>query len=724
MDNFLDQLNEKQREAVLLKDGPLLIFAGAGTGKTRVITYRIAYLLSQGVSPLNILAVTFTNKAAEEMRRRIDVLVPGMGRSVWISTFHSFCAKFLRTEARHVGLDPNFLIYDENDQKQVIKSCIKELNLDEKKFKPARLIEIISRAKDDMLDADSYSIHALTSGDYFRQVVATIYGLYQSKLKQSGALDFGDLLLLTVINLRENKALKEKYQYRFRYIMVDEYQDTNHAQYLLIKYIGAESKNICVVGDDDQSIYSWRGADIRNILEFEKDYPDCRTIKLEQNYRSTSNILSSAWHVIKNNERRVEKKLWTNKEEGNPIKFIENRNAIEESEAVAGEIERLRNKNKYNFCDFSVFYRTNAQSRVLEDSFRRSGIPYIIIGSVRFYERAEIKNVLAYLRLIHNPHDNVSFRRVINIPKRGIGKTTMQALESIASEKGVSLWGALPYIGFAEIASSARKSLFNFKELIKELQKNKENESVKEIALKVLDKTNYVAELEAEDTLEAKNRIENIFELISAIEEFESRSSDRTLTGYLTQVALVNEIDDWTESNDKVVLMTLHLAKGLEFKTVFITGLEEGLFPIGESSYDIDDLEEERRLMYVGMTRAKESLYLSWAQERTVFGKTHWNIPSRFVQETQSMDSIFEVRTAKADAGEEVIEIERKEGVKEYIDEQHQMFALGSRVFHQKFGKGKIIDKSGSGENLKVIVLFDTGQWKKLVVKYANLDII
>jgi DNA helicase II / ATP-dependent DNA helicase PcrA len=720
MDPIFDKLNPAQKDAVLQTDGPLIIFAGAGTGKTRVITHRIAHLLAKGVTPWNILAVTFTNKAAEEMRRRVDALAPGRGRSVWISTFHSFGAQFLRVEAKTLGLDPSFLIYDDTDQKNLLRDCVRELNLDEKKFKPSRLVEIISRSKDDLLDADSYGIHSLASGDHFRQVVATVYGLYQKKLNMCGALDFGDLLMATVNALRNNGQLREKYQERFRYLLVDEYQDTNHAQYMLTKFLAAKHKNICVVGDDDQSIYSWRGADIRNILEFERDYPGCRMVKLEQNYRSTQNILSSAWNVINNNQNRVEKKLWTEGEEGEKPRIFESMNELEEAQRVADEMERWRKSpadgKNYRHSDFAVFYRTNAQSRVLEDAMRRSGVPYAVVGSVRFYDRAEVKDITAYLKIIHNPNDNISLKRIINVPHRHIGKTTIELLEHFAVEKGTTLWEAVRNLHAIEMPSAGRRALMEFRKMIEELRGDRETMTVKEIATRVLERTGYVRELEAENTPEAKNRVENIQELISAIDEFEGRSPDRTLAGYLTQVALVSDLDTWSDDNDKVTLMTLHLAKGLEFRSVFITGLEEGLFPIGEAAFDRDELEEERRLMYVGMTRAKERLYLSWAAERRIFGKSHWNMQSRFIEEAKLKGAVV--------SNEPLIESARSGYTPVYDDiiPGEDLFPIGARVRHAQFGAGKIIEKSGAGEEMKLVVLFDSGQWKKLMIKYANLE--
>ncbi len=726
METFLDKLNTTQKEAVLHVDSPLIIFAGAGTGKTRVITHRIAYLVSKGISPLNILAVTFTNKAAEEMRKRVDALVPGKGRAVWISTFHSFCAQLLRIEAKNIGLNPEFLIYDSSDQKSVLKSCVKELNLDEKKFKPGRLIELISRAKDDLLDADSYAIHSQAANDYLRETAASIYTLYQKKLNEAGALDFGDLLMKTVNALKEHDAVREKYQERFRYILVDEYQDTNHAQYILTKCLSAKHKNICVVGDDDQSIYSWRGADIRNILEFERDYPGCRTVKLEKNYRSTTNILSAAWQVIKNNKTRVEKKLWTENPEGQAIQVFESTNETEEAEKITDEVQCLVKSKGLKLNDFAVFYRTNAQSRVMEDAFRRAGIPYAVVGTVRFYERAEVKDIMAYLRLVHNPNDNVSFKRVINVPRRGIGKTSLETLESKASDANLSLWGASADCSY--LPPSARRALQQFRLLIDEIRSEKEHLTVKQIATMVIDKTGYMRELEAEDSLEAKNRIQNIYELISAIDEFEQKSFDKSLSGYLTQVSLVSDIDEWAEEADRVTMMTLHLAKGLEFNTVFVAGLEEGLFPIGEASFDEAELEEERRLMYVGMTRAKENLYLSWAAERKIYGKSRWNLQSRFIQEAGFGTSVkLEVSAVSEKRYESRNRYDDDGGYERgrvTEDKSTGAYALGTRVRHQQFGEGKVIDRSGAGDDLKLVVLFDTGQWKKLVVKYANLEVL
>ncbi|MFC1501172.1 ATP-dependent helicase [Elusimicrobiota bacterium] len=733
MKPFLNDLNPDQKEAVLHIDNPLIIFAGAGTGKTRVITYRIAYLLENGIAPWNIMAVTFTNKAAGEMRKRVDSLVPGKGANVNISTFHSFCAKFLRTESENIGLASDFLIYDTTDQKNVIKECIKELEIDDKKFKPSRFLALISRAKDDLIEPQNYEVQTSSEGEFLRQMTASVYKLYQQKLARTSALDFGDLLMYSVLALRDNEAIRKKYQERFKYILVDEYQDTNHAQYMLTKYLSEKNKNICVVGDDDQSVYSWRGADIKNILEFEKDYPGCRTIKLEQNYRSTPNILSCAWNVVQNNQDRIEKKLWTKNDEGNEIRINENINELEEAQKIADEVEFLQGKEKIKLNEFAVFYRTNAQSRVFEDAFRRAGIPYTVIGSMRFYERAEVKDILAYMRLIHNSNDDVSFKRVINVPRRGVGKTSMEILQGIAKEKSVSLWSAVDYAQETRLSKNITKVLRDFKCFIQSFRAKKDEMTVLEIARDVVHKTEYIKELEAEDTIEAKSKIENIYELISAIDEFERRSPDKSLSGYLTQVSLISDVDDLDDDQEKVTLMTLHLAKGLEFNSVFITGLEEGLFPIGEASFDPKELEEERRLMYVGMTRAKKYLFLSWAAERRVFGKSRWNMPSRFIGETgidipdkitPDMDVDMDIKPAYAAKTLDYSKSFVREQIPVREHGESGKYILGGRVKHGTFGEGKIIDKTGLGENFKLVVLFDSGQWKKLVVKYANLEII
>ena len=732
MVNF-ENLNSAQKEAVLYTDGPLIVFAGAGTGKTRVITYRIANLLQQGVSPYSILAVTFTNKAANEMKKRVSELAGEFGgNDVKISTFHSFCMHLLINEARNFGFDSNFLIYDMNEQVNVIKECMKELNLDDKKFKPVWIANKISRAKDNLDEPGDMQAQCQKNGDFYGQTVSTIYELYQKKLKTYNAFDFGDLIMQTVFNLQNNPAILEKYQERLKYVLVDEYQDTNHAQYMLTKILTDKYKNICVVGDDDQSIYSWRGADINNILDFEKDYPHCKTIKLEENYRSTPQILKRAWNVVKNNYDRVEKQLWTNNEDRGNINVFQNMNENDEAHRVADMI-LINKQNGYKLSDFAIFYRTNAQSRALEDALRREGLPYSIVGTLKFYDRAEIKDIMAYLKLIHNPNDNISFKRVVNVPKRGIGKTSMERLENFANEQNISLFEALKFIDKSIVSSSSIAGFNSFKQIIEKNFKEKFNKTIKEIVEEVINDTKYIEELEFTESPENKSKIENIQELVSAIEDFEQRSPDKSLAGYLSQIALISDIDSWQDSEDKVTMMTLHLAKGLEFKNVFITGLEEGLFPIGEAAYNHEELEEERRLMYVGMTRAKENLYMTWASQRTVFGKTKFNVPSRFLLEAGFKEQIsdFSANRIVKDYNfntthfyKNSTEYENSNEISYEKINDEGPYSIGTLVSHAVFGNGKIIDKSGVGDNLKLVVLFSNGQWKKLLAKFANLTIL
>ncbi len=727
----MKELNPEQYEAVEHLEGPLLIFAGAGTGKTRVITYRVARLLEKGVLPENILAVTFTNKAANEMCTRVENLVAGKGKRVWISTFHSFCARILRIE-----LNPHFVIYDETDQKDLIKECIRELNLEEKKYRPGIFVDYISRAKDDLIDSDSYAILSLTSNDPFRQIVALVYQKYQKKLAQANALDFGDLIMKAVFLLRDNPKICEKYQNRFHYLLVDEYQDTNRAQYLLTKYLASKYKNICVVGDDDQAIYSWRGASVENLFQFERDYPEAKIIKLERNYRSTPEILEASWRVIKNNQYRKEKRLCTKKPPGDPIIYQELSDEIEEAKYVISIIrEQLSSggigagvNRGYRLSDFAIFYRTNAQSRIFEDILRKEKIPYRIVGTVKFYERMEIKDILAYLKLIYNPSDSLSLKRIINRPARNIGKITLAKIEKYAQEKDISLWQTLEKIeevttpGETSLPLKTVDKIKNFLALIEMLILEKNRVTVKELAKTVLEKSGYLEELKLEDTFETRLRIQNLRELISAISEFEEQSEDKSLSNYLEQISLITSSEtlegpDETEGSsgqrDLVTLMTLHLAKGLEFPVVFVTGLEEGLFPLGESIFAQEELEEERRLCYVGMTRAKDLLYLTSAGIRKIYGYPRENVPSRFLDEAELTP-------------ENVRKLKRAE--KSSLPASSESFApfakfkVGQRVKHPEFGEGKILQKEGSGENSKIKVRFSNGQIKKLMVKYANLE--
>ena len=738
---LLGQLNTPQQEAVLHMQGPLLVLAGAGSGKTRVITMRIAHLIEQGVAPWQLLAVTFTNKAAEEMQHRVDQLVPGRGSGVVLSTYHRFCSKLLRQEGKAIGLSNHYVIYDEHDQKSLVKECLTELNLDEKKFKPGVLLSLISRSKDELIDAQSYEIHALADPDPFRQMVAGVYRLYQKKLAASNAVDFGDLILKSAELLRDHAAVREKYQDRFRYILVDEYQDTNRAQYVLTKTLAAKHRNLCVVGDDDQCVYVWRGADIRNILEFEKEYPEAKVVKLEQNYRSTERILDAARNVVRNNKFRKEKKLWTAKTGGDPVVADEFQDERQEALVVASTIKQGVVKDGLRYGDHAVFYRINAQSRVLEDALRRMEIPYKIIGTLRFYERAEVKDVLAYLRLVINPVDLLALRRVVNVPARGLGKTSLEQIERFAGEKHLSLFEALGRAhDMHALTGRARNAAVEFHTLVSTLIANRDVWSSHEMIRQVLEATRYLKILEEDDDGESQVRAQNVRELVNAVGEYEERSSDKSTAGFLEQVSMVADSDEIESTRhatggrppgsvvdgaNYVTLMTVHLAKGLEFPFVFMTGMEEGLFPIGESDFSQEELEEERRLCYVGMTRAKKYLYLTWASSRRLFGHSRWNAPSRFIQEaglsTNRTESPVSSPAVESEVREPVWDSYHA-GLGTLDADLATPYQVGMRVRHPEFGEGKIIEKSGLGDSLKVMVLFDSGQWKKLLVKYANLE--
>jgi DNA helicase-2/ATP-dependent DNA helicase PcrA len=770
-------LNPPQREAVQHIDGPLLILAGAGSGKTRVIVTRIAYLIQSGVKPWNILAVTFTNKAAAAMRQRVDALVPGSGRAAWVSTFHSFCAQFLRIEGKNIGLDSNYVIYDDSDQLSVVKESLKDFLLSEKQCPPNQIVAAIGRAKDEMLDAGSYLIHAQTHGDPFRERIGHLYERYQKKLKAANALDFGDLIMKTVEAFRDNQALREKYQERFQYVMVDEYQDTNHAQYLLTKYLAGTSKNICVVGDDDQSIYSWRGATIRNIMEFERDYPGAHVVKLEQNYRSSGKILDTANRLIKLNVRRKEKKMFTENDPGEDVHVIEMMNEQEESRFVVEEMMRLRKEEAFSLKDMAVFYRTNAQSRVFEDALRRVSLPYSIVGALRFYERAEIKDALAYLRVVVNSRDSLAVKRIVNVPARGLGKNSLGLLEQYASSQGISLWDAFKNVhAVSGISPSARRGIADFIQLIEKFQAYSAQFPASTVVRRALEESGYWDRWanDADSDPEAAERLDNLQELINAAKDFEDKmqaqavaeaSAERppvdgedakpTLARYLQEISLLSDLDEWKDQGGVVTLMTVHLAKGLEFPAVFVTGLEEGLFPIGDAAFDQDELEEERRLAYVAMTRAKKKLYLSCAASRRIFGTPRMNIPSRFIGEaglltknsTQSAwggrqgglqghspnNVSFENHVSDRESASPGIS-----GVSYVIEEDFNQdpgdggapapvrrthdWKVGQRIGHPDFGEGRIIDKEGSGDHAKVTVLFNSGARKKLLLKYAPIQ--
>lgn len=636
IDQAVEKLNPRQREAVQATDGPLLIMAGAGSGKTRVLTHRIAYLIEKKrVAPWSILAITFTNKAAREMQDRVAALVGPGGQDIWVSTFHSMCVRILRKDIGRIGYSSSFTILDSADQLSVIRNVMKDRNIDTKKFEPKAIQAKISSAKNELLTPDRYEQKA---GDYFDQIAANVYRAYQKRLKSNNSLDFDDLIMITTQLFKEVPEVLEFYQNKFRYIHVDEYQDTNRAQYMLCRMLSDKHHNICVVGDSDQSIYRWRGADIANILNFEKDYPEARTILLEQNYRSSSNILNAANAVIKQNTGRKPKKLWTDKGEGSPITVYQAASEHEEGYFVTGEIRKNKQAGR-KFADHAILYRTNAQSRVIEEILIKSDIPYQIVGGIKFYDRKEIKDLLAYLRLISNPDDDVSLIRIINVPKRGIGDTTLAKVSSEAARRGESMYAVLADPDGIDVAGKTRAALTDFHELIDNLARMVDYLSVTELTEKMLEFIGYREELERENTLESKSRLENIDEFLSVTMDFERRNDEKSLVAFLTDLALIADIDSMDrkdaaqDAKDAVVLMTMHSAKGLEFPVVFIIGMEEGVFPHSRAFMDNDELEEERRLAYVGITRAEEQLFLTCARMRTLFGQTKANAPSRFLQE-------------------------------------------------------------------------------------------
>lgn len=631
--DYLEKLNKEQREAVLHTEGPVLILAGAGSGKTRVLTYRIAYLIEEkSVYPSNILAITFTNKAAKEMKERVQSLI-SCTENMWISTFHSACARILRKNVDSLkDYKKNFVIYDTKDQEALVKECLKELNLNEKNF-PFRAVSAeISSAKDMLLTPDKY--YDRNMHDMRKRKLADIYKLYQKKLQKNNAMDFDDILYKTVELFELNPDLLQYYQNKFKYIMVDEYQDTNFCQYTLIRLLAKQHRNLCVVGDDDQSIYSWRGADIGNILNFEKDFPGAKVVKLEQNYRSTQVILDAANSVIKNNFARKNKKLWTENGEGRSIIFHSAMDEWGEANFIMDEVERMVAQENREVGDFAILYRTNAQSRVLEEACMSHGIPYRIVGGFKFYDRKEVKNIIAYLRVIQNPDEDLSLKRIINIPKRGIGNTTLDAITEYARNTGDSLFGALLEVeSIAGVSTKAKKGIKEFVKIMSDLMGIAETERVSKLVKEVLERTGYLEELEKDEDEESQTRAENIKELLSATLEFEGKNESATLPDFLEQMALMSDIDTVEDGKSALIMMTLHSAKGLEYPFVFISGMEEGVFPSQRSYFEEKQMEEERRLMYVGITRAEERLYLTAAFERTLFGNTTYNTVSQFVKE-------------------------------------------------------------------------------------------
>jgi len=724
MQSLLDGLNREQQQAVQHTEGPLLILAGAGSGKTKVLTVRIAYLLAQGVNPYEILAITFTNKAAKEMKSRVEGLVGDVANRIWLSTFHSFCAKFLRFELDNfLGYNSNFTIYDTSDSQVVIKAALKALNLDDKYYPVGAMISAISDAKNKLMFASDYRKQAR---DFYQQKVADVYEYYERELRKNNALDFDDLLLVAVKLLQSNAAVLEKYSKRFKYVMIDEYQDTNHAQYLLAYLLSSHWKNIAVVGDADQSIYAWRGADIQNILDFEKDYPNCTSIKLEQNYRSTKIILDAANAVIDNNEGRPEKKLWTDKVEGAKIQHFTAQSEHEEAAFIGDTIVKKHDIHGVPYGDMAILYRTNAQSRVLEEALIKRALPYTMVGGTKFYDRKEIKDVLAYLRVLYNPFDDLSLLRIINVPKRSIGATTVSKLQDYARENGTSLFMTLTQLHLVDtIKGKTKEKLEEFGILIFTLVAEMDDKSVLDILEAILDRTGYLAQLEESTDPQDQARAENIGELLSVAKDFQDTNPTGTVEDFLEQVALVNDVDSFEQEESKVTLMTLHAAKGLEFPIVFLGGLEEGLFPHSRTLMNPEEIEEERRLAYVGITRAEKELYISNATTRTVFGRTSSYLPSRFIDEipAELVDSLRAKRRIPDDIKPTVprhMSVASRPVTKPIIrNEVIADWKVGDTAIHSKWGNGKVVNVSGEGAGMKLTIEFPTQGVRVVMAKFA-----
>lgn len=748
------RLNSKQLEAVRYFGGPLLILAGAGTGKTKTLTSKIALLIASGLPASSILAITFTNKAAQEMQNRVAKLTPYDGR-MWIHTFHALGARLLRQFGEHIGIPKDFVIYDDDDQKKLLQICLHELGMESEKGNINLFLNIISRAKDDLLDAGSYSIHAASKDDAMQSKIAQIYLKYEQKLKEAGALDFGDLIVRTAELIKQCGDVRNMLQNKFKYILVDEYQDTNHAQYVLVKMLCEKHRNLCVVGDPDQSVYGWRGADIRNIMEFEKDFRDAKTVVLEQNYRSTSLILKAANNVIRHNRNRKPKDLWTSAEDGMQPKALEFENEKEEARGVTALIKKYYSGMGFSYNDMAVFYRTNAQSRNFEEAFRNARIPYKIIGSVRFYDRKEVKDALAYLKLLVMPSDTVSIMRVMNLPPRGIGKTAAEKIRDYAQSQGISIYDAMLNMGQIDgLTPAARRGIAEFMRILEETKTDLFAAAPSNMFEQVMLKSGYwkmTEDLAEKDPEESRNRIGNLQELLNAIKDFEERcrqnGTQPTLPKYLEEVMLASSIDQLDPAAEAVTLMTVHLAKGLEFPIVFLTGMEENLFPINSKEASEAEMEEERRLAYVGMTRARKALYLTWADERMVFGNTYSSFASRFLEES-GLESVPQPGSGRyAARSGNYASWQRGSTEKGRTDWKHgesssisyrrppqqsipsfgnsnagnKAGQTGKRVNHPALGQGTIIAQLGSGSNAKATIKFDSGATQTFMLKFAPI---
>lgn len=769
-EELINGLNDKQKEAVLATDGPCLVIAGAGSGKTKVLTHKIAYDIESGIKPWNILAITFTNKAANEMKERIEKLIGDAAKDLWMGTFHSICVRILRRYIDRIGYKTDFVIFDTSDQKTLIKECLKTLKVDDKIFTDRGVLSEISNGKNEMLEPKAYGVKY--AGDFRKKTIAEIYELYQRRLRENNAIDFDDIINFTIKILSENPDVLDYYTEKFKYILVDEYQDTNKAQFTLVSLLASKYGNVTAVGDNDQGIYSFRGADISNILNFERDFPGTRIIKLEQNYRCTGNILKAANAVIKHNENKYDKKLWTENEEGHLPCIYCGEDEYDEGRYIVEQINHLKTEEYYKNSDFTILYRMNAQSRAIEDILMREGIPYKVIGGLKFYERKEIKDIIAYLRLIHNSADNLSLKRIINEPKRGIGKTSIEQIQEISDKTGNSMYeiirNAQEY-GLTRVFSNSR----DFIEQIEYLKSKKDELKISDLIKETLNKTGYTKALENENSVEAETRIENLEEFLTVAIEFEEESADNTLAEFLENITLSSDIDGMEDQDNSITLMTLHSAKGLEFPVVFLVGMEEGIFPGYKTIGEPQALEEERRLFYVGITRAKQYLYLMCAKHRTIFGSTSYNQVSRFVKEIpeELLEGYAEVVERKSVDKEEFKDYgyrwsygkgqtvktfkmseEDKSAVAKTIGEQGtkseyqyrtaesflnsikqnnqtndvdlSKYQVGQRVYHKKFGEGTITKLEQEGNDIKVDLEFDKAGHKRLMAKFAGLEII
>ncbi len=736
---LLNGMNPRQKEAVLHTDGPLLLMAGAGSGKTRVLTHRIAYLIEEKeVNPWNILAITFTNKAAKEMKERVNAILASGGEDVWVSTFHSMCVRILRRDVDFIGYNRNFTIIDSSEQLTLMKRILKELNIDPKKYDPRSILGTISQAKNSLQTPQDF---AKMQGSYYEEIVAKCYAAYQKELQYNQCMDFDDLIMNTTRLFEEHPDSLTYYQNKFHYIHVDEYQDTNHAQYTLVNLLAGRFRNLCVVGDADQSIYGWRGADMQNILDFEKDYPDAAVILLEQNYRSTKNILSAANQVIENNSNRKPKNLWTENKEGNKITYYRADNERDETRFIVDRMQEEIRSNHRNYGDFAILYRTNAQSRVMEETLLKANIPYKMVGGHKFYDRKEIKDILAYLNVLANPQDSISFERIVNSPKRGIGPGSIEKLRSFASLHEWPLLEAAQNVELANIGGKAGQQLGSFGEMIQEVTQMIPYLTVTELTKEVLDRSGYLEDLKIQNTLEAQARIENLEEFLTVTQEFDKQfeqqneedadAPEEKLTVFLNDLALVSDIDNLEEDASQVTLMTLHAAKGLEFPVVFLIGLEEGVFPLSRALMEESELEEERRLAYVGITRAEEALYLTNAFSRTLYGRTQYNRPSRFVEEidqelleiegmrpTPKKTPVFAKKTAYSYKQPETAVVSSKSAT----GGEKNSWKPGDKVKHKKWGLGTVVRVSGTSKDLELDVAFPSQGVKRLLAAFAPIE--